>query len=77
MRITDLEVGETYVVTQPFRDARGVLVQSGDRQTYEGYAFLPGAGGFAVRFRQETLHFQEDDQAEIVEHAERFLQPVS
>ena len=54
-----------------------MLVQTGDLQTYEGYAFLPGAGGFAVRFRQETLHFQEDDQAEIVEHAERFLQPVS
>ena len=76
MRITDLVVGETYVVVQPFRDDRGVLVQAGDRQTFEGYSFLPGEGGFAVRFRQETLYLREDDQAEVVEHAERFLRPL-
>ncbi|HEX8386673.1 MAG TPA: hypothetical protein VF576_10840 [Rubricoccaceae bacterium] len=75
MRITDLVPGETYVVVQPFRDDRGVLVQPGDRQTFEGYAFLPGEGGFAVRFRQETLYLREDDQAEVVEHAERFFRP--
>lgn len=75
MRITDLVPGETYVVVQPFRDDRGTLVQTGDRQTFEGYAFLPGEGGFSVRFRQETLVLQEDRQAEVVEHAERFLRP--
>lgn len=76
MRITDLVVGETYVVVQPFRDFRGTLVQAGDLQTYEGYSFLPYDGGFTVRFRQETLFLQEDAQAEVVEHAERFLRPV-
>ena len=76
MRITDLVVGETYVVVQPFRDDRGVLVQAGDRQTFEGYSFLPYHGGFTVRFRQETLYLQEDRQAEVVEHAERFLRPL-
>lgn len=76
MRVTDLVPGETYVVTQPFRDARGVLVQAGDLQTFEGYAFLPHDGGFTVRFRQETLVLLEDAQAEVVEHAERFFQPV-
>ena len=76
MRITDLVPGETYVVTEPFRDDRGVLVQTGDRQTFEAYSFLPDAGGFAVRFRQETLVLHEDRQAHVVEHAERFLQPV-
>ena len=73
MRITDLEVGETYVVVQPFRDAAGVLVQTGDRQTFEGVSFRPDIGGFTVRFRQETLTLQEDEQHEVVEHAERFF----
>ena len=72
MRITDLVAGETYAVVQPFRDARGTLVQTGDRQTFEGYSFLPYHGGFTVRFRQETLYLQEE-HAEVVEHAERFL----
>ena len=76
MRITDLVVGETYVVVRPFRDFHGTLVQVGDRQTFEGYSFLPYDGGFTVRFRQETLYLQQEDQAEVVEHAERFLQPV-
>ncbi len=73
MRITDLEPGETYVVIRPFRDARGTLVHIGDRETFEGVSFLPAEGGFAVRFRQETLVLREDDQHEVVEHAERFL----
>ena len=76
MRITDLVVGETYVVVQPFRDHYGTLVQAGDLQTFEGYSFLPYHGGFTVRFRQETLYLQEDEQAEVVEHAERFLRPL-
>lgn len=76
MRITDLEAGETYVVVAAFRDDRGVLVQPGDRQTFEGTSFLPDAGGFAVRFREETLVLHEDRQAEVVEHAERFLRPA-
>lgn len=73
MRITDLEVGETYVVVEPFRDDRGVLVQTGDRQTFEGVSFLAAFGGFDVHFRQETLRLHEDH--EVVEHAERFLRP--
>lgn len=73
MRITDLEAGETYVVVAAFRDDRGVLVQPGDRQTFEAYAFLPDARGFEVRFREETLVLHEDRQAHVVEHAERFL----
>ncbi len=76
MRITDLVVGDTYVVAQPFRDARGVLVQAGDLQTFEGYRFLPAEGGFEVRFRQETLVLREDDQSDVVDHAERFFRPM-
>ena len=73
MRITDLEPGETYVVVRDFRDDRGVLVQAGDRQTFERASFLAAVGGFDVEFRQETLRLLEGHEA--VEHAERFLRP--
>ena len=72
MRITDLVPGETYVVVQPFRDARGTLALEGDDQTFERIAFGP-TGVFEVVFRQETLYLHAEDQADVTEHTERFL----
>lgn len=76
MRITDLEPGTVYVVTQAFRDDAGTLVQEGDRQTFERIA-MAGSGVFEVVFREETLVVHEERQAEVAEHAERFLRPLA
>ena len=73
MRLTDLEAGTVYVVRAPFRDDRGTLVLEGDRMTYERYRAVPFEGAFEMVFREETLVLHEDRQAEVVEHAERFL----
>jgi len=72
MRITDLIPGETYVVAQSFRDARGTLALEGDEQTFERLSFGP-AGVFEVVFRQETLFLHTEDQSDVTEHTERFL----
>lgn len=74
MRITDLESGTAYVVREPFRDDRGTLVLRGDRMTYERHRAVPVEGAFEVHFREETLVLHEDRQADVVEHAERFLE---
>lgn len=76
MRVTDLESGEAYVVTRPFRDDRGTLVLEGDRMTFERYVAVPVTGAFEVVFREETLVLHEDRQSDVVEHAEWFLQPL-
>ena len=73
MRITDLEAGETYVVRRSFTDDHGTLVLPGDRMTYERHAAVPVTGAFDVFFREETLRLHEDRQADVCEHAERFL----
>ena len=72
MRITDLEVGEAYVVRRSFRDAQGTTVLEGDRQTLRRIGAQ--AGRFEVVFQEETLWLEEDAQREVVEHAERFFE---
>ena len=71
MRLTDLEIGETYVATRSFHDDEGTLVLVGDRFTLEKIA--PSGGTFALAFAEETLYLDEERQAEIVEHVDRFL----
>ena len=71
MRLTDLEPGETYVAVRSFRDDAGTLVLVGDRFTLGKIA--PARGTFALAFEEETLHLDEERQAEIVEHVDRFL----
>lgn len=71
MRLTDLEPGETYVARRDFRDDRDLLVLAGDALTLDRIAAARGT--FAVHFREETLHLDEERQAEIVEHVDRFL----
>ena len=73
MRITDLVPGTAYVVRQSFRDARGTLVLPGDRMTFERYRLDPVSGAFEVVFQQETLVLHEDQQTDVCEHAEWFL----
>ena len=73
MKITDLEAGGVYVVTDSFRDDEGTLVLPGDRLTFRRYRMRPGSGAFEVEFREETLVLQEDRQPDVVEHAEWFL----
>lgn len=74
MRLTDLEPGETYVARREFKDDRDVLVLQGDRFTLR--RIVPSRGTFAVAFEEETLHLDEERQAEIVEHVDRFLRLV-
>lgn len=71
MRLTDLEIGETYVAVRSFKDDEGTLVLVGDRFTLERIA--PTGGTFALDCEQETLRLDEERQAEIVEHIDRFL----
>ncbi|MEM6326875.1 MAG: hypothetical protein AAF791_07120 [Bacteroidota bacterium] len=71
MRLTDLEPGETYVAQRDFRDDHDTLVLTGDRFTLQ--RITPSRGTFAVAFKEETLHLDEERQAEIVEHVDRFL----
>ena len=75
MRITDLVADAAYVVRQSFRDDTGVLVLPGDRLTYLRHRAVPVTGAFEMTFREETLVFHEDRQAEVCEHAEWFLDP--
>ncbi len=74
MRLTDLEVGETYVATRSFRDDNNTVVLVGDRFTLEKIA--PSGGTFAMAFEEETLYLDEERQAEIVEHVDRYLRLV-
>ena len=71
MRLTDLEPGERYVAVRSFRDDRGTLVLDGDTFTLDRIA--PSGGTFAVQCEEDTLHLDEERQAEIVEHVDRFL----
>ena len=73
MRITDLEPGAVYVVTDSFRDDGGTLVLPGDRLTFERYVVVPQTGELDVIFREETLTLSEDRQRDVVEHVEWFL----
>ena len=74
MRLTDLEPGETYVARREFKDDRDVLVLEGDHFTL--HRITPAGGTFAVAFAEETLYLDEERQAEIVEHVDRFLRLV-
>lgn len=71
MRVTDLEPGERYVAVRSFHDDRGTLVLVGDAFTLERIA--PDRGTFALLCAEETIHLDEERQAEIVEHVDRFL----
>ena len=71
MRLTDLEPGERYAAARSFRDDRGTTVLDGDTFTLVRVSATHGT--FAVVCEEETLYLDEERQAEIVEHADRFL----
>lgn len=76
VKLTDLEAGAVYTAVRSFTDARGTTVLAGDRQTVVRVTVAPVTAEIAVECREETLYFREDVTPEMVEHAERFLEPL-
>ena len=75
-RVYDLQPGRRYRIVRDFQDFYGDRFKAGEVLTFRKRDFLPYHGGHTITFAEQSMCFQEEANAELLENLWDYLQPI-
>lgn len=71
--VHDLRPGARYRVREAFTDFRGTTFEPGRLLVFRERHYLPYDGGHTLVFDDVRIYLQDDDQAAVLDHLDRYL----